>query len=230
MILKMQQKQRLFIYDRKEMGILILLAVMVAIFAFTLGVHLGKRVVPKNAVASASVSSSGGAPAPEAATVPDEVPSQQDLSDQHKSAEASADEELDKAAQDEVARTGLKLDLSHQVDLPTGLAKAPKAKEPAVEAPSTGDNVAAISRTAPAGRYTLQVGSYPALQEARAQAEAIEALGLKPHMRAAEIKGKGKWYRVFVGGFASRDAAEKAGAKYRAEHLIESFVVANSVQ
>ena len=40
----MEQKQRFFIYDRKEMGVLLFLGVMVAIFAFTLGVHLGKKV------------------------------------------------------------------------------------------------------------------------------------------------------------------------------------------
>ena len=45
----MERKKRLFIYEGKELTVLVILGSTVAAFAFTLGVHLGKRVSPKPA-------------------------------------------------------------------------------------------------------------------------------------------------------------------------------------
>lgn len=81
----------------------------------------------------------------------------------------------------------------------------------------------------PEGRFTLQIGSYPSIREAKDQVDSMEALGLQPVLRVAEIKGKGKWFRVYLGGFSSRDDAEKAGEGYRSQHVIDSFIVAKMI-
>src|SRR5262245_49468076 len=114
----MQQKQRVFIYDRKEMGVLTLLGVMVAVFAFTLGVHLGKKVAaqPKNPAQT-------GETAP-VATVPDQVPEARDLHEQAKGVEQAADETLSQSLKEEVGQTGVKTEKPVQVDLP----KKPKTE------------------------------------------------------------------------------------------------------
>lgn len=253
----MEQKQRFFIYDRKEMGVLLLLGVMVAIFAFTLGVHLGKRVGPQG------IAHSPG-DAVTAPTVPDKLPNRQELTEQAKGAQQAADESLNQALHDEVARTGIKLDTPRQLALPektvsrnagattggpavehtsapTPLVRtaAPSnvhsAKEAGeIDAATTrpvqlpaGDSVAML-RQAPAGRFTLQIGSYPAFEEARDQADSLEALGLKPHMRKAEVNGK-TWYRLYVGGFNAKDVAEKSGARYVSQRMIDTYIVAKRV-
>jgi cell division protein FtsN len=253
----MEQKQRFFIYDRKEMGVLLLLGVMVAIFAFTLGVHLGKRVGPQ-------VIAHGPGDAESAPTVPDKLPNRQELTEQAKGAQQAADESLNQALHDEVARTGIKLDTPRQLALPektvsknagattggpavqhtdhapppvraanptdTHAAKDADAGEETIARPApvvVGDSVALL-RPAPAGRFTLQIGSYPGFEEGRDQADSLEALGLKPHMRRAEVNGK-TWYRLYVGGFNAKDAAEKAGARYVSQHLIEAYIVAKRV-
>ncbi|MCM2323985.1 MAG: SPOR domain-containing protein [Oligoflexia bacterium] len=223
----MERKQRFFIYDRKEMGVLLLLGVMVAFFAFTLGVHLGKRVGPKGQNPS-------GFEASALPTVSDKLPNRQEIQDQTKNAQATVDESLSQALHDEVVRTGVKLDVPRQVQLP----EKPRAKEagattPAVEAPLSLPKAAeakvevleAARRVTPAGKFTLQIGSYPSLAEAKDQVDSMEALGLKPFLRAAEIKGKGKWYRVYLGGFVSKDEAEKAGQTHRAQHVIDSYIL-----
>jgi cell division septation protein DedD len=225
----MEQKQRFFIYDRKELWVLLLLGVMVSVFAFTLGVHLGKRIGP------------GTAPAPvqeaaPVATTDDQIPNRQELAEQGKNAKETADESLSQAVHEEVGRTGIKLEQPRQVDLPeetrsAGAGKAPAAKPKRakpVELPHEAlMEIAAARRPAPDGKFTLQIGSFPALDEARDQSEAIEALGLKPFLRPAEVRGKGLYYRVFLGGYPNRDAAEKAGQRFVAQHVVESFVVAN---
>jgi cell division protein FtsN len=44
-------------------------------------------------------------------------------------------------------------------------------------------------------------------------------------LRVATIQGKGRWYRVLLGGYGSRDDAEQAGDRYRSQHVIDTFVI-----
>src|SRR5476651_1191800 len=99
----MDQKPRLFIYDRKEMGILIILAMMVAIFAFTLGVHLGKKVPARPVVV-------GPVDTAPAVTSQDKTPNRQELTEQGKGTQQAVDESLNQALHDEVTRSGIKAD------------------------------------------------------------------------------------------------------------------------
>ncbi|MBY0470033.1 SPOR domain-containing protein [bacterium] len=228
-------KPRFFIYDRREMGVLVLLAVLVALFAFTLGVHLGKRVAPKGAVAHSN---------PEtllAETVDDRVPEKTELNEQGKNGPQAADETMTQILHEEVNRTGIKLTPGRQVNLP-GTPKAPNAgattlKEPHAKiAPThkleTGaelvKSIAAGMREAPHGKYTLQVGSHTDLKEAQNQVLSLEGLSMKPYLRAVDLGEKGRWYRIYLGGYSSRDDAMKAGNQYRTAKLIDSFVVANT--
>jgi len=107
----MSTNQRVFIYDRKEIWVLILLGIMIAVFAFTLGVHLGKRVGVKGQVANTTE--------PKAVTtIKDNLPNEKELSEQVKVVGQVADESLSQSLHEELERTGLKVDVSRQVDLP----------------------------------------------------------------------------------------------------------------
>ena len=220
----MKEKQRIFIYDRKEMGVLILLGVMVAVFAFTLGVHLGKRV------SGPKITASGTAEPTSLTTAPDKVPDNKELAEQAHNAGQVADDTSNQSLHDEVARTGLKLDANHQVDLP----KNPKSEnagatsvKPTPEAtPPKHETHAATANGR--SKFSLQVGSYHSMAEAQKRAKEIEEAGLSTKVHEAEIRGKGTWYRVFVGEFLTKSEAEKAGAHYREQKLVDSFVVAKS--
>lgn len=206
------------------MGVLLLLGVMVAFFAFTLGVHLGKRVSPHPLAAGDSHS------AEPAATLPDQVPHRQEIQDQAKATAASVDEALGQALHDEVVRTGIKLDFPRQVNLPdkvkkvsTRPAEAPKSSLPQPE------TIEAFKRASPQGQFTLQIGSYTSIQDAKDQVDAVEALGLKPYLRSAEVRGRGQWYRIYLGGYETKEQAQAAGEKYRGQHVLESFVISKMV-
>jgi cell division protein FtsN len=47
-------------------------------------------------------------------------------------------------------------------------------------------------------------------------------------MRAAVVRGK-QWYRLFVGGFSTKDAAEKMGARYVSQHMIDAYIISKKV-
>jgi cell division protein FtsN len=230
----MEQKQRFFIYDRKEMGVLLLLGTLVALFAFTLGVHLGKRVGPKAAALPGQEPIS-------ASTLGDKFPNRQELVEQGRGANQAAEESLNQALHEEVVRTGIKLDDHKQVNLPektraekVGVAKPEAVEplpiqrtvEPISEHGATVDHTPADSAPAPelAAKFTLQIGSHPSLSDAKVQLDDLEAKGLKPFQREAVVKGR-KWYRVFVGGFSNKEAAEKAGHRYVSQHVIQAFVI-----
>lgn len=64
---------------------------------------------------------------------------------------------------------------------------------------------AAAAYAAPAGRYTIQVGSSPHREEAEKLARRHAAR--HAHVVAADVPGKGRWYRVQLGSYDSREAA-----------------------
>jgi cell division protein FtsN len=215
----MEQKQRFFIYDRREMGVLLLLGTLVALFAFTLGVHLGKRVGPKGAAEP-------GQEATTAATIGDKFPNRQELVEQSKGANQAAEETLNQALHEEVIRTGIKLDDRKQVRLPEN-TRAQKAGLPEPEVAPVTEEVASLTEApAPelAAKFTLQIGSHPSATDAKVQLDDLEAKGLKPFQREAVVKGR-KWYRVFVGGFSSKESAEKAGRMYVSSRVIQAFII-----
>jgi len=204
-----KSKQKLFIYDRKEMGVLLLLGITVAVFAFTFGVHLGKQVgmTPMAQIAGNST----------VATQADQTPTQQELAEQAQNAQVIAEESLNQTLHEEVTKNGIKIDKPRQMDLP----KETKKKSGGVTALKSLQNLETNLR-----RFSLQIGSFPTETEAKSQIDSYESQGLKPFVREAEVKGIGKRFRLFVGKYDSKGEAEKAGAQFRSQHLIKSFIVA----
>jgi cell division septation protein DedD len=76
------------------------------------------------------------------------------------------------------------------------------------------------------GGYQLQVSSFHTQGEAQAFADQLRARGHKAYVVEANVPGRGTWYRVRVGPFASQHAA----AEYRAdfedrEHVVPFIVI-----
>ena len=221
----MDARRKLFIYDRKEVGILILLGVGVALFAFTLGVHLGKQVVPKPVELHANDES-----VESLESAKHENPDRTLIDAEVKHVPGAVSEVLDQNLRDEVAKTGLTIDNPKTVTLPSQTKKEThSAIQNPESSPETGHGAPATKKSEPIkagkGRYTLQVGSYPNLKEAEPELLKLNENGLRPVVKEVELKGKGKWYRVVVGEYASAQAAESAGNSFRKENRIEAFVV-----
>lgn len=79
-----------------------------------------------------------------------------------------------------------------------------------------------------AGKFTVQVGSYSTPAEAEARAARLRSAGQTVRVAGVEIPKRGKWYRVYVGGFGSRADAETHGRLLRERGLAESFIAAES--
>jgi cell division protein FtsN len=239
----MEKKQKLFIYDRKEMIVLLLLGVVVSAFAFTLGVHLGKRVTPplSEQMAQKEAQEEQGTealPATEEA-----LPDQAELNDKAAQAARVADAAMEDTLKDEVNKTGIQVETPKAVSLPSetkhtesqAAHRETKHSEPkesakaqgSASAPVTAKKAPAPSAASPSssGGFAIQVGSFPSESEAQTAKDEFDSQGQSSVLRPVDLGSKGRWFRVLVGNYPTPLAAQKAGNQLKAEGKISSFVV-----
>lgn len=78
--------------------------------------------------------------------------------------------------------------------------------------------------TSPTGAFTLQLGASPNRDDAERQASRLREKGYAPYIVAAEVPGKGTWYRVRMGSFPTKDAATRYLQDFKRETQAEAFV------
>ena len=104
---------------------------------------------------------------------------------------------------------------------PVKVAAAPK---PAAPAPAAATPPAAEVKPAARGKFTLQLSSFPDRSEADAFAKKFAGQGA--FVITSEIPGKGTWYRVRVGNYASAQEASTAKTSFEKQHNIIAYVAA----
>lgn len=95
---------------------------------------------------------------------------------------------------------------------------------PAMEEPRRSKPAAA--RAASAAGFTVQVGSFGTQKAADQLAEQLKASGYPTFVKRAEIRGKGRTYRVRVGLFATREEAKRYGDRLVAQEKTIKSVLA----
>lgn len=146
--------------------------------------------------------------------------------------------ELDAAATAKPAPAVAPGEITFAQELPR--AKPPAAPPPAPPKPAAPPPPAADEATPPAARpeaaaapaepeaeplasWTVQLGAAQSRAEAEAIADGVRGLG--PRIEEADVPGKGHWFRVRAGRFASRAAADKYRNDVQRETGIAAVVV-----
>lgn len=75
------------------------------------------------------------------------------------------------------------------------------------------------------GGYQLQVSSFQTQSEAEAFRDQLRSRGHKSHVVEAKVPGRGTWYRVRVGPFATRQAATAYRASFEEKEHVVPFIV-----
>lgn len=83
--------------------------------------------------------------------------------------------------------------------------------------------------TSSSGAFTLQLGASPSRDDAERQASRLREKGYAPYIVAAEVPGKGTWYRVRMGSFPTKDAAARYLQDFKRETQAEAFVASTKV-
>lgn len=82
-----------------------------------------------------------------------------------------------------------------------------------------------VVQTAPKdAKFALQVGSYANPDEAHLWVSRWKQKGYPAYLVSADIPGKGRWYRVRLGGFDSKSAAKVYLKEFKAKEKVEAFV------
>lgn len=72
--------------------------------------------------------------------------------------------------------------------------------------------------------HILQAASFASVEDARKLAERLGAMGFTCTVETADLGSKGIWYRVLVGPYPSKEAAESAGSLLKAEAGLVALV------
>ena len=95
-----------------------------------------------------------------------------------------------------------------------------------VESSDSGEGVVKI-KSASNAKYSVQVGSYPTMKEATRIVDKWRSKGYPAYMMIADIPDKGRWYRVRMGGFQSRNEASHYLARLKSSENIDAIIVLN---
>jgi cell division protein FtsN len=98
-------------------------------------------------------------------------------------------------------------------------------KPPPVTSPPPPKNVSPAPNR---GNLTIQVGSFNDQGQANERAARLKSAGADARVVRADLPGKGTWYRVQVGGFASREEATSYGNQLRSKGLAPDFIITTS--
>lgn len=185
----MEENNKVIIFEKKEIIIILIFVVVLIITSFTLGIRLGKKLALNES----------GIKAEDVKTVELKSTVEED-------AEATISED-EKLTDDEKLK---KLMDESKTRLSDELEKFSSEEKPA-------------EGTAPqstmAGKYTIQLGSYNTVEEAKQFAEGFTVRGYSPIVNEVKIEGKGTWYRVSLGLF---NTVEDAKAYIKAEQSLFS--------
>lgn len=221
-----KEKSRLIIFEKKEMGVFILLMMFLALSSFSLGVKLGKSISYNSAgyipadrqnvdlksvqeeMVEKMVTESESVATKSAQTENQTNPSSDATNNDANKIESDSEvynklkEEFDQFDTPAAAPTTEKKSTE---SLPPTSAKPEQSSEqvkpqdiPAPEGAVTAQAPAPASST-----FTIQLGSYPKKDEAMNYAQGLKIRGYSPIVQEVILKDRGPWYRVSIGQFES---------------------------
>ncbi|MCY1046923.1 SPOR domain-containing protein [Corallococcus sp. bb12-1] len=74
------------------------------------------------------------------------------------------------------------------------------------------------------GAFTLQLSAFQSRPDADRFAARLRDRGYAPYILTAEVPGKGTWYRVRMGSFASKEAAGRYLTDFKRETQLDAYV------
>jgi cell division protein FtsN len=180
----MEENNKVIVFEKKEIILVLIFVVVLIITSFTLGIRLGKKL---------SLS--------EAGFQESDVKALELKSNLEEDAEKSVETESQLSDEEKLK----KLMEESKGRLTEELEKFSSEEKPAVSA-----NASSVKSTSSpmAGKFTIQLGSYNTMDEAKQFAEGFTVRGYSPIINEVKIPGKGNWYRVSLGLFNTVDEAK----------------------
>ena len=210
----MEDNNKLFVFEKKEVMLIFVFIVLIAIISFTLGVRTGKQLSLKQDEYTSEDIQNINLKSVEEESVEDLVKGKES-SGFEKSLEEKGEHSPGQKNSVDVMEDRLKEEMAklakEKVPFVPVLEKDLEESDSAVESESNTHNE--IDLPAPAqkdysGKYTIQLFSHQSQESAQEFADAFIIKGYDVVINEVIIPGKGKWYRVGIGAFATVNQAE----------------------
>ena len=183
----MDSKTKLYVFAKKEVALIFIFMILIAVTSFVLGVKIGKNY---------SLEMAGITPEDQKKVVELLSNKEEELSKIKANPESSNIEASD-------IEHKLQEKISEEFGTKTNSSVDGSNISVAQEGP-----VATSIKDALSGKFTIQLGSHRTLKEAESFAEGFRARGYNPIINQIEIKGKGTWYRVSLEAFNTAEEAK----------------------
>lgn len=179
----MEENNKVIVFEKKEIILILLFVVVLIVTSFTLGIRLGKKL----SLADAGIK-------------PEDQKTVELKSGLEEDVQKTVDEDSKLTDEEKLKRL---MDES-KTRLSNELEKFSSEEKPQT-APATTESAPVSSM---AGKYTIQLGSYPSMDEAKQFAEGFTVRGYSPIINQTTIADKGTWYRVSLGLFGTVEEAK----------------------
>lgn len=186
----MEDKTKLYVFAKKEVFLIFVFMILISITSFLLGVKIGVN----NSFEQTGLNQE------DIQKVEILSPAEEKVNDLEKSA-GSSDDETYKALKE---KTDMSLEKKVEQEF-SGNTTQPSNTEIKVEQASSRIEVPTetpnTQRDKLSGKYTIQVGSFPSIDEAEVFAKGFKARGYTTIINEKDLKHKGTWFRVSIGVF-----------------------------
>jgi cell division protein FtsN len=218
-VLEAKDKSKLVLFNKKEITLILVFVIVVAITSFTLGVKIGKKYSFQQHGYTASDQHLINRPKAMDLQSATEEKVHKVI---NKESETPSTETKQKAIINDTYEK-LKKEFSKLDEEQTSAPKAnvnKKRVETKIAEPPADQNILDIvkkskdtlieeNRDQYVGKYTIQLGSHQNLEEAEKFADGFKVRGYNPIINEVDIKNRGIWYRVSLGVFSTVSEAKK---------------------
>lgn len=211
----MQDNAKVFVFEKKEIFLIFVFVVIMSVTCFTLGVNLGKKLALDKA----------GVTAKDVQTVDMKSTTEESVDATLKEDTLSDEEKLSKMMETSKDKLNEELKDAATEEAPSSAA----SPEPAKPVGTVANPPTSVSTTNQyAGKYTIQLGSYNTMDEAKQFAEGFTVRGYNPIINEVIIPDKGTWYRVSLGIFdsvaAAKDYIKKEATLFQGQQYVVSEI------
>jgi cell division protein FtsN len=215
----MDSKTKLYVFAKKEVALIFIFMILIAITSFITGIKIGKKYTYEVA----------GITHEDQKKVVDLLSkNEEDLEgikknqDAHKVESADIENKLQEKISEEfgnhtAATAPAHGGAQHEVNMSSEVKHEAAASHENKSVKSVNDELS--------GKMTIQLGSHRTLKEAEEFSEGFKARGYDPIINQIEIKGKGTWYRVSLGAFANIEEAKSYIAKEKTLFIGQDYTI-----
>lgn len=195
----MDSKTKLYVFAKKEVALIFIFMILIAVTSFVLGVKIGKNYFME----VAGITKEDQAKVVELLSSKEEELSTIKANPESSNIESS---DIEHKLQEKISEEFGGGEKPADAHTPNMSVEQPEAKTDALS-----------------GKYTIQLGSHRTLKEAEAFAEGFRARGYNPIINQIDIKGKGTWFRVSLEAFATEQEARAYVAKEKSLFLGQDY-------